>query len=399
VPGLGGRRILLLDEHLGLLASAPPIQGERTVTRLPDGALRIETKDAGTRQVAIIRAPLLPVTASDGSTVARLLVLPTPGVEVTPDDARAHRLVGSLTRNLAVAAALAIAVALGVGILLARRLSQPIEALTQIARGLGEGRRGERAPIRAPREVAELSRAFNGLADALERTEAARRRMVGDVAHELRTPLTRLRGQVEALRDGLLPLDMRTVESLYEEALLLSRLVEDVQQLAEADARGLPLREADIDLGELVRRAAAAIDAQARQAGVSLSVESTVAAPLRADAERLTQVLGNLLANALAHLAPGGTLSVRAREGAHASVELEVQDDGAGIAAEHLPQVFDRFYRADPSRSRRDGGSGLGLAIVREIAEAHGGTATIASEPGRGTTVTVRLPRRGRDAT
>jgi two-component system sensor histidine kinase BaeS len=223
--------------------------------------------------------------------------------------------------------------------------------------------------------------------------------MVGDVAHELRTPLTRLRGQVEALRDGLLPLDMRTVESLYEEALLLSRLVEDVQQLAEADARGLPLREADIDLGELVRRAAAAIDAQARQAGVSLSVESTVAAPLRADAERLTQVLGNLLANALAHLAPGGTLSVRAREGAHASVELEVQDDGAGIAAEHLPQVFDRFYRADPSRSRRDGGSGLGLAIVREIAEAHGGTATIASEPGRGTTVTVRLPRRGRDAT
>jgi len=223
--------------------------------------------------------------------------------------------------------------------------------------------------------------------------------MVGDVAHELRTPLTRLRGQVEALRDGLLPLDMRAVESLYEEALLLSRLVEDVQQLAEADARGLPLREADIDLGELVRRAAAAIDAQARQAGVSLSVESTVAAPLRADAERLTQVLGNLLANALAHLAPGGTLSVRAREGAHASVELEVQDDGAGIAAEHLPQVFDRFYRADPSRSRRDGGSGLGLAIVREIAEAHGGTATIASEPGRGTTVTVRLPRRGRDAT
>jgi len=392
-PLLGGRRALLLDERLGVLAAAPPVAGERTVTRVNDGMVRVETHAGGATQIEVIRAPLAPVRANDGAIAARLLVLPTPAApELPPADANAHRLVDSLTRNLLLAAGLAIAVALGLGILLARRLSRPIEALTRIARGLGEGRRGERAPIQAPREVAELARAFNGLADALERTEALRRRMVGDVAHELRTPLTRLRGQVEALRDGLLPLDARAVESLYEEAVLLSRLVEDVQQLAEADARGLPLRRAAVDVGDLVRRAAAAIEAQARQSGVSLSVESVVTSPLRADPERLSQVLGNLLANALAHLAPGGTLAVRARE-CDGAVDLEVEDSGAGISAEHLPHVFDRFYRADESRSREDGGSGLGLAIVREIAAGHGARMELTDGAGaRGCRVALTFP-------
>ncbi len=390
-PLRAGAPVLVLDSEHHVIAAAGRRLADVTVGAAPEGGIRIEWRSAGVLQVEVLRGLPAPIPAPGGGVAGYVLVLPADEAKALGPDERARRLEGSLGRWLLAAAVCAGGVALGLGLLLARRLSAPIEALTRAAIRLRGGSRGERVSAAAPGEVAELARAFNDLAADLERTEALRRQMVSDVAHELRTPLTRLRGQVEALRDGLLPLDRNAVESLYEESVLLSRLVEDVQQLALADAGSLPLRHTAVDLGELVRAAVAAAGAQAAAAGVALSAESDPDTAMRGDRDRLAQVIGNLIANALAHTSPGGHVRVTARrEGSGA--RLTVGDDGTGISPEHLPHVFERFYRTDTSRARRDGGSGLGLAIVREIAEAHGGSAGIESAPGRGTTVTILLP-------
>lgn len=391
-----GRRVLLLDETLRVEAAEPANEIDTSLSILPDGGLRVETHADGIVQVEILRGPLPALRGADGRTAGHLLMLPGPPPPSPPQ--QAERLVNSMGRWLLWAALSAVLVALGLGVWIASRISRPIEALTRAAERLRAGHHDERVATEAPGEVAQLARAFNALASDLERAESLRVRLVGDVAHELRTPLTRLRGQVEALRDGLLPLDRKAVESLYEEALLLSRLVEDVQQLALADAERLPLRRVPIDAAELAHRAAAAASAQANAAGVELLVEAASPCAAEADPERLSQVLGNLIANALASTPRGGhvVLGVHPASGGD-GVEISVTDDGNGIGADHLPQVFERFYRVDESRQRGandSGGSGLGLAIVREIAEAHGGSATIQSATGLGTKVTIALPHR-----
>jgi two-component system OmpR family sensor kinase/two-component system sensor histidine kinase BaeS len=238
------------------------------------------------------------------------------------------------------------------------------------------------------------------MAAALEQAETLRRNLIADVAHELRTPLSVLQGNLRAILDDVYPLDKTEVANLYDQTRLLSRLVNDLHDLAQAEAGQLQLRLQPTDMASLVHKAAAAFGPVAEARGVTLTCQAPAELPpMLADSARLTQVLHNLLTNALHFTPAGGTISLSAGQngklnGQPPSLWLSVRDTGEGILPEHLPHVFDRFYRADPARSRATGGSGLGLAIARAIVEAHGGEMSVASDgvPGRGSVFTVHLP-------
>ncbi|WP_431876164.1 sensor histidine kinase [Amycolatopsis sacchari] len=291
-------------------------------------------------------------------------------------------------RTAATAAAV-LAVAAVVTVWAGRRLVRPISALTAAARRMANGDRAARVQVHGNDEVTRLAAAFNTMADAIGRTERHRRAFVSDVTHELRTPLANVRSHLEAVQDGVLPLDPALVASLLEEQVLLERLVADLHDLALADAGMLRVHPEDRQAADLAGQAVAAHRARAEAAAVELRVVAAEPVVVHADPTRLRQALGNLVSNAIRHTPPGGTVSVTVLGHAHA-VEFTVTDTGPGIAEEHLPHVFDRFYRASPS----SGGSGLGLAIAKHLVEAHGGTLTVASTPGRGSAFTIRLPTR-----
>ncbi|GAB3161515.1 HAMP domain-containing sensor histidine kinase [Amycolatopsis stemonae] len=291
----------------------------------------------------------------------------------------------NLTRILAVTGGVLVLAAL-ITVLVARRLSRPLRALTEAAK------QDRPAPVKTRDEVGYLAAAFNDLTARRERIEEQRKAMVSDIAHELRNPLNVIRGRLEAAEDGHLPFDRALSASLLEETVLLQHIVDDLQDLAAADAGHLRLHPEPLDAAELAGHVAAAHADRAAAAGVTLSVEATGSAGLDADPVRLRQVVGNLVTNAIRHTPPGGRVTVHVRSTVDA-VTLAVADTGAGIAAEDLPHVFDRFWRAEKSRSRQTGGSGLGLAIVRHLVSAHGGTVTVESEVDVGSTFTVRLPK------
>jgi signal transduction histidine kinase len=240
--------------------------------------------------------------------------------------------------------------------------------------------------------TAVLSRR-NALSNSVSVSEQLRRHMVSDIAHELRTPLTNIRGYLEAIRDGVLTPQPAVVDSLYEETMLLNRLVEDLQDLALVEAGQLRLERQPIAVADVIEKTVAAMQSRASEAGPSLATEIPADLPqVQADPERVGQVLRNLLSNALHHTPPEGHIGVCARS-VPEGVEVAVADTGTGIPPEQAPYVFERFYRADPSRDRATGGAGLGLAIVKQLVEAHGGRVWLESEPGHGTTVHFTLPR------
>ncbi|MGW3358970.1 sensor histidine kinase [Streptomyces bungoensis] len=287
------------------------------------------------------------------------------------------------------AAGLVLAVTVAVTAVVAVRLSRPLRALTEAAGAPPE--QHVRVPVTTRDETGILAEAFNDLAERRERLEAQRKAVVSDIAHELRSPLTNIRGWLEVVRDGVVDPEPALLDSLHEEALVLQRIIDDLQDLAAADAGTLRLRREPLRAGDLLDQVAAAHRPAADAARVALRTESDAAAWLDADPVRMRQALGNLVSNALRHTPAGGTVTLAARRDGE-EVVLTVADTGAGIAPEDLARVFDRFWRAEKSRSRRTGGSGLGLSIVRHLAAAHGGTAEAASEPGRGAVFTLRLP-------
>jgi two-component system sensor histidine kinase BaeS len=275
--------------------------------------------------------------------------------------------------------------------LLSRRVLRPIARLTEAAGRLGRGDLASRVSVSGGDEVAELGRSFNRMADSLQRAEERQRRLVADVAHELRTPLANLRGYLEALKDGVIAPDTELFASLHEEAVLQQRIVNDLQDLALAEAGTLAYHRVVIDLAELLETARTAHLAVAETAGVRLAVAVHGAVLVNVDPDRMRQVFGNLISNAVRATAAGGSVTLTAGHMGD-SVVVRVADTGTGIPAEALPYVFDRFWRGDQARGRRTGGSGLGLAIVRQIVTDHHGTIVAASQVGVGTTFTLTLP-------
>ena len=290
------------------------------------------------------------------------------------------------------AGALAGIAAMILGLVLTGAILRPLEAVTAAARRLGHGDLTSRAPVSSDDEIGDLARDFNEMAASVERTERERRTLTADIAHELRNPLAVMRGQVEALQDGIFPLTVENLAPIRDGVLLLSRLVDDLRDLALAEAGRLPMERSPIRLEGVVERAAAAFAARARARRQILSTDVADGLPqVSADVQRMDQVLGNLLSNAIRHAPEGGHVTIRAWvDGARAC--MAVIDDGAGIEPAELPHLFERFYRTDRARARSDGGTGLGLAIAKQIVEAHGGEITVASRPGEGTTFTVCLP-------
>jgi len=311
-------------------------------------------------------------------------------------DAQAEAFLRQVQSSLLWAALGALALSLILGVLLSRLLTAPLVRLTHAAQAVAAGDLSQRVDIRSRDETGELGSAFNEMAASLAEAETMRKNLIADVSHELRTPLSVVQGNLQALLDGVYPLEMAQVASLYDETRLLTRLVDDLHDLALADAGRLRLERAPVDVNGLARAAAAQFAPVAESSGVPLELEEDVDALgetlfVLGDADRLAQVLRNLLSNALRHTPAGGRVSVAVTRVGE-QVRVQVADTGSGISPEDLPYVFDRFYRGDRSRSRQGGGAGLGLAIARQIVAAHGGTLTVSSEPGEGATFTMVLP-------
>jgi two-component system sensor histidine kinase BaeS len=296
---------------------------------------------------------------------------PLPAFDLSPDS----------TRRIAVVTVLVLAVAVTATLVVGLRLVRPLRALTAAV----DGAASRPTPVRITRndEIGRLAAAFNALAERSERGEQQRRTMVDDIAHELRSPLTNIRSWLTAGQDGLADLDQDMVRLLLEEAALLQHIVDDLADLAAADAGTLTLTLGEHPVGDLLAQVCEA------HRGTALTVDGDPWASV--DPIRFRQIIGNLLTNARRHTPADGRVEVRARS-EHGLLVVDVADTGEGIAAADLPHVFDRFWRADRARARATGGSGLGLSIARKLAQAHGGDVTAVSTPGEGSTFTVRLP-------
>lgn len=326
-------------------------------------------------------------------------------------------------------------VALVLGSIFFFQITAPVRRLTQAAEAVAAGDMDQRVVVRTGDEIGRLARAFNTMTDSLERAETLRRQMVADIAHELRTPLSLVQGNLEAILDGLYALNLENVASVHEETLVLTRLVNDLRDLALAEAGQLRLQRDTVSLVDLVERAVERFRSQAAEQEITLVTEMPSGLlPASGDEQRLSQVLINLLSNALHHTPPGGRVVVSAKQVSaeerdrgqataprmkkeskpwfghsrassgllfpeerlpHSPAShllISIADTGRGIPPEDVPHVFERFYRADKSRVRTSGGSGLGLAIARQIVEAHGGHIWVESWVGVGSTFFVALP-------
>lgn len=298
----------------------------------------------------------------------------------------------TLIYSLLIAAFTATVTAVVASLFVARRIVEPVRGMLAATRRISAGRYDERVPIREDDELGALSEGLNTMAAALEATERRRREFVADISHELRTPITTLQGYMEGLMDGIVEPSGETWALLYGETERLRRLVDDLQQLSRAEAGQLALDTTSVSPGEAIRLATESMLPLYDEKGVSVESRAEDTPSVRADAGRLVQVLTNLLGNALRYTPEGGRVTVEAalQDG---MVLFTVEDTGAGIASEHLPHVFERFYRVEKSRSREGGGSGVGLAISRALVETMGGEIWAESaESGTGATFRFTLP-------
>ena len=278
------------------------------------------------------------------------------------------------------------------GVLIGQVTSAPIARIAKAAHQLGKGDREVRVPVKGSQEMRELAETFNRMAADLQHDETLRSNLMADVSHELRTPLTVLEGNLRAALDGVVPLDQAEVANLYGQTRHLIRLVNDLRELSLAETGHLPLEKMPSDLKALVAETLQALEPLAAEKSVKLLDQVPQLPSVSVDPFRLRQVLFNLLSNALRHTPDGGEIIVSGQAGP-GGLSISVQDNGEGLEPEQLPAVFDRFYRADKSRSRETGGSGLGLAIVRAIVEAHGGRVEATSAgKNQGSRFTFRLP-------
>lgn len=307
-----------------------------------------------------------------------------------PGRAQRETVVAIIVMGVAAAAGASV-----IGLLFAGRLVAPLGRLRDAAADVAAGDLERRSDVADRRdEIGDLGRSFDTMAESLERSDAARRRMFQDAAHELRTPITVIDATTTAILDGVYQHDDRHLETIRQQSQLLSHIVDDLRTVSLAESRHLPLEITELDAAELVRDSVTGFAPAAELAGVSLRADvGEEALDVRADRQRLGQMLGALIDNALRHTPAGGQVVVEGRVAERdGEVELAVRDDGPGIPAEDLPNVFERFYRADPSRQRASGTSGLGLSIVRALAEAQQGQVGVEDVKPHGSRFWLRLP-------
>jgi two-component system sensor histidine kinase BaeS len=379
----GVEAVLAQGRGRGYGGGGPPV-------RLADAEGHVVFDQAGTDEGRTVGDAELAAGLSivvDGERVG--ILLPPGSSELTEEqEGLLHRLVVAFT----VSGGVALVVALMLGGVLVLGVTRPLGQLTAASRAIAAGDLDTRVATHSRDEVGQLAAAFNQMAADLARAEEARRQQTADIAHELRTPLTIIRGHLEALADGLFPADPEHLKPVLEQAELLTRLVEDLRTLSLADAGRLTLSPVSIDVGDWAAGIVTGFQAIAAERGIALSLEiAGDSLTVEMDAERMAQVFGNLLDNALRHTPENGQVVVHvARK--DGDVVLAVTDSGPGVPAESLPRLFERFWRADSSRSRRTGGSGLGLAIARQIVEGHGGCIWAENIPAGGLRVSFSLP-------
>jgi two-component system sensor histidine kinase BaeS len=311
---------------------------------------------------------------------------------MTPSDALAAAFLGQLKSSLWAIVAASVALSALAAVLLAAHFRRPIRRLAAGAQALAEGRFDTRLLEHRSDELGELAHSFNQLALRLDTMEASRRQWVADTSHELRTPLAVLRAQLEAIEDGVRAADTATLAAMLRQVLALNKLIDQLYALARADVGALDCQRQPLDLWQLACESAAAFDARVRATGLVLEVGPAPSCGVVAgDADRLRQVFGNLLENALRYTAAGGRVALSA-QAADGQLSITVEDSAPGVPDEALSRLAERFYRVDASRSRAQGGAGLGLALCQRIVEAHGGAMSFAHSPLGGLSVTVTFP-------
>jgi histidine kinase len=300
----------------------------------------------------------------------------------------------SFNEALVYAALAAMMAALALSYLFSRSVVAPVLVMSHATQRIADGRYGERVQVIGNDELAQLAMRFNQMAQRLDQVEAMRRRLIGDVSHELRTPLTAIQGSMEGLMDGILPANEETFQQIHAEADRLNRLVDDLQELSRVEARAYQMDIRPVDISSIAQTVIKRLAPQAEAKHISLDLDLTsTLPPVLADEDRAIQMLTNLTNNALQYTPEGGRVSISAKH-INNEIQIAVRDTGVGIPDEHLPHIFDRFYRVDKSRSRQaGGGSGIGLTIARTLVEAHGGRIWVESEgEGTGSIFTFTLP-------
>jgi signal transduction histidine kinase len=326
------------------------------------------------------------------------------GAEQQPLTGEEQDFLNRFNTSLIIAAAVGAVVAILLGLVLTRQITRPIKELKKGASRIAAGRLGYRVKVKSKDEFGELARSFNSMAASLQNGEEARQRLLADIAHELRTPLSVIEGTVDAMLDGVFEADASNLLSIKEETALLTRLVADLRDLSLAESGQLKLDLEPVDLADLVRRLVSQTEVIARQKDITLRLDTAEQLPqVQADGKRIEQVVANLLSNALHHTPAGGSVAVTVAragsvpgcQGGKDDLLVSVADTGEGIPAEHLPHIFERFYRVDDARSRKRGGAGLGLAIARQMVELHRGRIWVDSDPGKGSRFSFTLPVSG----
>lgn len=339
---------------------------------------------------SLAELPALPITVADE--VVGTLVFEENPVIANLRQPLEQAYVRAINRSIVLSAVLATLLALLLGSALAYTIARPVRELTEATQAVSLGDLGRQVPVRTQDELGRLGTSFNRMSADLAQSNQVRRQMTADIAHDLRTPLSVILGYTEALSDGKLQGNPEMYQAMYGQSLHLSRLIDDLRLLSLADAGQLSLHMTQLSACELFVQTAQAYQAQAVAKGITLQTDCDQACPpLWADADRIMQVLGNLVSNALRHTPAGGQVVLSAAAAKDGGVQLMVSDTGSGIAAEDLPFIFERFYRSDKAR-QADGATGLGLAIARSLVDAQGGQIVARSEPGAGTTFVVTLP-------
>lgn len=376
--GMMGQRLILADEK-GIVVS--DTQNELTGQQLPidelanGAAIRLDNRQVGT-------------------------ILVTPNNIIT-SGTPAEEFLTSVNQAIFSSAAIAGVIALILGALLFIQITSPLRQLKKAAAAISRGDLSQRVEIHSHDEFGALGQTFNRMADSLSNAEIQRQHLIADVAHELRTPLAAIQATLEGMQDGVLPLDDEQITTLHAETGLLNRLVGDLRLLSLAEAGELKLELQKVEPEDFLQQIIERAKSQANQKNIHLETILPPNLPvIRIDSDRITQVLNNLISNALHYTTEGGTITLQASSpvGSRA-LDVSISDTGPGIDPDHIPYVFDRFYRADKSRTRSSGGSGLGLAIVKQLVEAHGGKVWVESpiytdtlDHGFGTKITFSLP-------